>query len=800
MPPILTSTALVNDIEKWRAQGEHIHVKTEDNFESEWSEAPKHPTGFCFFVTEANRAGDTTEHVNPDRYNSRSIYKVLSVILSGTDDHYILIREKVQDLIKKNLDLFEALNSKTLVQVISEDGSISEKTKQEISAIASLIKCPIGISFKKRTLLFYPTVISPSQFRVAPLGAVIIMKLDEHLRFQWINQTLRKLPSTNQEASSQPSRTQQEALADLMALHRNEMPDIDFLDDEDLVIKLSDDQAKAFDYAQTASQPMKHAVVTTKDHNLRNPKRGKDTQKVTRPQARPRSSLPLFEPMPSNITTAMMKSAQFKDRLCVFLRELLLGKPFSFNVSEKDLKHYKERIHLFSVDDDGLLVYRDPGRELRYKILPPKDRIVLPLSAIKHVLCNVHDIHTVCAGIKGTQQFVATRFWRGKIGETPALAQMVKAYVQSCITCPLKSVTGNAHDPTLLSIEDATSPWQTFSCDVFSGLATATTGEKKIVVFMDLFSRFMIAEPIKNETSREILDALVKRVIGPYGFFTSLKSDNDMALQSLEFNDTCRRFDIKRIRFLPFCPSSNGLIERSMSTLSRAFRVISQKDSDWPISLPIIVHGYNTTLQTTLGDSPHFCAFGRDAITVADLVVSDVEIRNRYALGTSSPWEYGCEMQLRMKNVRELFLEQIRNHSALIIQRNNKKRTEKIVKPGQLVLVLYPLRETDKIKQTSRYVGLFRVMEVHGYKVIIAPQGGKARFNVHVRRVTVIPRHFYEGYVNWQHADAENLLSDPELNMTDLDKDELEELPPFDNLKVSKRAQHNRTHLINDCP
>ena len=82
------------------------------------------------------------------------------------------------------------------------------------------------------------------------------MKLDDHLRFQWINQTLRKLPSTNQEASSQPSRTQQEALADLMALHRNEMPSIDFLDDEDLVIKLSDDQAKAFDYAQTASQPL----------------------------------------------------------------------------------------------------------------------------------------------------------------------------------------------------------------------------------------------------------------------------------------------------------------------------------------------------------------------------------------------------------------------------------------------------------------------------------------------------------------------------------------------------------------
>ena len=157
-------------------------------------------------------------------------------------------------------------------------------------------------------------------------------------------------------------------------------------------------------------------------------------------------------------------------------------------------------------------------------------------------------------------------------------------------------------------------------------------------------------------------------------------------------------------------------------------------------------------------------------------------------------------MQYRLKHVREIYLSHIREQSKMQIDRANKKRTAKQVLPGQLVLVLYPLKEADKVKQTSRFVGLFRVQEVQGYKVIIAPQGGRTKFSVHLRRVRVIPTFFYEDYVNWMKAEQENLLSDPEKNMSDLDKHELDSLPPFEEFKSSKEAQHNRSHLIDNCP
>ena len=799
VPNVLTSSALADDILKWRTQKQKKTIKMEDNQEMEWADAPRHPKGFCYFVTEPNRGGDTENRIDLDRYHSQSVYKVLSVIFTGTEDYYKLIKTKVQDLIKKNLDLFEALGNRTLVQTISETGDVSQKTKEELSAIASLLKCPIGLSFNDKTLLFYPAVSSPPEFQVAPLGTVIILKLDQEARYQWTNQELRKV-SKEPPDIVKTAQTQQQALADLIQLHQNDMPSIDFVNDEDLSIDLTPDQAKAFEYSNSILQPMKHAVVTTKDHNLRSKKRQKDVQQPVRHQARPRDSLPLFDPQPTNITTNMMKAAQFTDRLCVFLRELLLKKPFSFNISEKDLKHYTAQIQHFHINDDDLLVYRGHSRELRYKILPPQDRIVLPLSAVKHVLCNIHNIQTVCGGIKKTQRFANQRYWRGKIGNIPTLSQMIKSYIQCCVLCPLKSLSGDAQDPTLNAIEEATQPFEVFSLDIFSGLATTYNGMKKIAVFVDLFSRYMIAEPIRSETSKEILDALVRRVIGPYGYFSKLLSDNAANLQSIEFNDTCRRFNIQRLRILPFTPTSNGKLERIMSTFSRALRVISQKDPEWENSLPLICHSYNQSLQTTLGDTPNFVMFGRDAATIADLVLSDVEIQNKYAIGSKSPWSYGAEMQARMKNIREIYLDNIRQQSRMQIQRANKKRTEKEVLPGQLVLVLYPLKEKDKVKQTSRFVGLFRVQEVHKKKVVIAPQGGRAKYNVHIRRVRVIPTFFYEDYIHWMEADREKLLDDPINNMSDLDKHELEALPEFEQFRSTKEAYHNTKHLIDKCP
>ena len=165
-----------------------------------------------------------------------------------------------------------------------------------------------------------------------------------------------------------------------------------------------------------------------------------------------------------------------------------------------------------------------------------------------------------------------------------------------------------------------------------------------------------------------------------------------------------------------------------------------------------------------------------------------------------SPFAYGAEFQCRLKNIRELYLTQIRTQNQMQIRRANKQRTDKQVLPGQLCLVLYPLKEEDKVKQTSRYTGLYRIQEVKDYKVVLEPQGGRARLNVHIRRVRVIPTFFYEDYIDWVQADKDNLLSDPERNMSELDKYELETLPPFDPFKVTKDGQHNTSHLRDKCP
>ena len=770
------------------------------DFDNEWTGENKYSKGFCYFVSDVNRAGDVDPDIDQSRYHSTSVYKVLSVILSGTEDDYQIIRDLVYALIKKNADIFDTISSKGTIEAVINAGRISQSTKEEMSALASLIKCPIGLSYEDYSLVFYPSVPSDNKFQVAPHGTIIMLRVDSHGRFQWINQTLKKAATSNDNSALQASLDQQEALAELMSLYKTEMPEISsFMDDSPIDIQLTKEQADAFTYDGIATQPMKINTVTTKDYFFRHKRRPKDTKQPDRRQARPRQKLPFFKPQPTTITVPMMKQAQYKDRLCTTLREIMKDKPLSFKVSDTDVKHFKNIIHNFDINDEGILVYKGTDKRLRHKVMPAEERIVLPLAASRQVFINCHNVFTLCGGYKKSFYLISSRYWRAKIGLVPGLGKMLAMFIASCPICPLKEVGGGCIDPILDPVQDSVRPWYRWSCDVYSGLAKATTGESKIVVFLDTFTRFMVAAPLMQETSRCILDLLLERVITVFGTMAEIKADNASYYTSEEYIDTMERLRINRVRFLPYSPQSNSKIENQNQVFGKAFRVIAHKDADWTRCLPLAVMAYNGTYQRTIDETPFFCAFGRDMNTLADLVLSDVEIKNRYAIGLDGPKDYGLTLQLRMQMLQPIFESKMKLEQMKQLYDKNKKRKSKHIEKNDLVLVLYPLRKKDHRKQCSPLCGPYRVLETLGKKIIIQTYGGKKEYAVHIRRCRKLFTIFHTQYIHWMEDEENELLSDPRLNMSDVQPEEIEDFPELRELIPMDLTTSSKTHQITDC-
>ena len=158
-------------------------------------------------------------------------------------------------------------------------------------------------------------------------------------------------------------------------------------------------------------------------------------------------------------------------------------------------------------------------------------------------------------------------------------------------------------------------------------------------------------------------------------------------------------------------------------------------------------------------------------------MTDDVEIAYEYVTNTDLPREYGVNMQIRMKLIRDLYLKKMRLENDKQQELINKKRVEKEVKVGDLVFIKFPLKPGVSSKQNSTLIGPYRVHEVFEHKVTVKCKNGKSCYNVHKRRVKVINQDFEPEYTSWIDKSAIKLMTsheDIEILDNEFDKNKTE--------------------------
>ena len=89
-----------------------------------------------------------------------------------------------------------------------------------------------------------------------------------------------------------------------------------------------------------------------------------------------------------------------------------------------------------------------------------------------------------------------------------------------------------------------------------------------------------------------------------------LVSDNGPQFTSKMFKDFCKSEGIKHVTSAPYCPQSNGVVERFHRTLKEMLAKIVDKKGNWPEMVPVCLKFIRLTPNATTGFSPYMLTQG----------------------------------------------------------------------------------------------------------------------------------------------------------------------------------------------
>ena len=182
---------------------------------------------------------------------------------------------------------------------------------------------------------------------------------------------------------------------------------------------------------------------------------------------------------------------------------------------------------------DGLILY--------------EDRLVIPKSLQPELLQRIHEGHQGQERCKSLAR--QSVYWRG-------MGNDIMRMVSECSECLLRR-KAPAREP-LIPHDIPDKPWQKLACDIFQ------YGGRKYQLVVDYHSKWVEVKYFGNEpTSRSVVNH-IREVCARFGWPFEICSDGGPTYTAREFQEMCRKMDIKHTLSSAHNPRSNGQVERKI--------------------------------------------------------------------------------------------------------------------------------------------------------------------------------------------------------------------------------------------
>ena len=287
-------------------------------------------------------------------------------------------------------------------------------------------------------------------------------------------------------------------------------------------------------------------------------------------------------------------------------------------VSDEQFSTLIEQSHNYYLDPKDKLLkikteWKDPEKEdevITYY------RLVVPLALRQQYMRELHD--SVFAGHLGRQRTiikVTERYW------WPNMIKEIKEWLLTCPECQQRRNPKNK--PPLLPRPGVTAnkPFQVVAVDIIGPLPQSTEGFKWILVFIDVFTKFAEAFPLRGIGGRTVAKVFIEQIVCRYGAPRALLSDLGRQFIGKIAQATYRLLTVKKLNTSGYHPQTNGLCERFNSTLKIMLRMYIDLDrQNWSKFIPYCVFAYNTSVQETTKHTPYYMVFGRGATLPIDVM------------------------------------------------------------------------------------------------------------------------------------------------------------------------------------
>ena len=221
----------------------------------------------------------------------------------------------------------------------------------------------------------------------------------------------------------------------------------------------------------------------------------------------------------------------------------------------------------------------------------------VPPTMVPKVLRAAHDELGHLGADRCLERLTAICFWS-------SMAADVANWCRSCPACA-RAVTHRSAPAGLLQPISSSAPLDLVVMDYITSLPVSSLGNKHIFLFMDHFSKWVVAIPVPAADGDTTVRLLIDRLLCTLGCPSRLLSDNGTHFINSKVNGLCAARGIEFVHGLPYHSQTQGLIERFNATLYDMLKKhVSADQTDWDVHLPWLLWSYNTSVHSSTGVSP----------------------------------------------------------------------------------------------------------------------------------------------------------------------------------------------------